>query len=270
MAWDDSKSRYSKNKNDKTDRREKDYIDENIIQGRNAIIEAIKSGKTIESILIAKGEREGNINVIYALAKEKDIVIKEVDKRKLDALCGQGSHQGVVAKTTPYSYCELEDILKVAEEKGEDPFIIILDEIEDPHNMGSIIRSAEIFGAHGIVIPKRRNVGVTPSVYKSSVGAVEYIKIAKVTNVNSAIDNLKSKGIWVYGCHMEGSVSSDKVNLNGPVALVVGNEGKGISRLTKEKCDVLVKIPMAGKINSLNASVAAGIMMYEVLKSRLK
>lgn len=244
-------------------------IREDIIEGRNAVIEALRSGRTIEQIMIAKGDLEGAVNVILALAKEKGIVIKEVDRRKLDGMSSTGSHQGVIAQTTPYSYCELEDILEAAKEKGEDPFIIILDEIEDPHNLGSIIRTAEVCGAHGIIIPKRRNVGVTASVYKSSAGAVEYVKIAKVTNINVSIDMLKERGIWVYGADMDAREYSYEAKLRGPVALVIGSEGRGISRLTKEKCDNLIKIPMRGSVNSLNASVAAGIIMYEVLKSRL-
>lgn len=242
---------------------------EDIIEGRNAVIEALRSDRTIENILVAKGDREGAINVITALAKEKGVVIKEVDRRKLDAMSSTGSHQGVIAQTTPYSYCEVEDIIQHAKDKGEDPFIIVLDEIEDPHNLGSIIRTAEVCGAHGIIIPKRRNVGVTAAVYKSSVGAVEYVKIAKVTNINSVIDNLKNQGIWVYGADMDGEEYCYEANLKGAVALVIGSEGKGMSRLTKEKCDKIVKIPMRGNVNSLNASVAAGIIMYEVLKSRL-
>ncbi len=244
-------------------------IREDLIEGRNAVIEALRGGRTIEQILLAKGDLEGAVNVILALAKEKGIVVKEVDRRKLDAMSSTGSHQGVIAQTTPYSYCELEDILQYAKEKREDPFIVLLDEIEDPHNLGSIIRTAEVCGAHGIVIPKRRNVGVTASVYKSSVGAVEYVKIAKVTNINTAIENLKESGVWVYGADMDGEEFCYQTSFKGAVALVIGSEGRGISRLTKEKCDKIIKIPMKGNVNSLNASVAAGIIMYEVLKSRL-
>lgn len=244
-------------------------VREDLIEGRNAVIEALKSDRTIEQILLAKGDLEGAVNVILALAKEKGIVIKEVDRRKLDGMSTTGSHQGVIAITTPFNYCELEDILAAAKEKGEEPFIIILDEIEDPHNLGSIIRTAEVCGAHGIIIPKRRNVGVTASVYKSSAGAVEYVKIAKVTNINGAIETLKKRGIWIYGADMEAREYSYQANLKGAVALVIGSEGRGISRLTKEKCDNLVKIPMKGNVNSLNASVAAGILMYEVMKNRL-
>lgn len=244
---------------------------EDVIEGRNAVIEALRSkNTTVENILVAKGESTGSINVIYALAKENKITIKEVDRRKLDQMSNTGSHQGVIAVVTPYRYCEVEDILALAKQKGEDPFIIILDEIEDPHNFGSIARTAEICGAHGIIIPKRRNVGVTPTVYKSSAGAVQHIKIAKVSNINSTIDMLKENGIWIYGADMDGEAYCFESDLKGPCALVVGSEGKGIGKLTKQKCDVLVKIPMKGKITSLNASVAAGIIMYEISKQRMQ
>lgn len=243
---------------------------EDIIEGRNAVIEALKSNRTIEQIFVASGNVSGSINVILAIAKEKKVVVKQVDRRKLDQISQTGAHQGVIAQVTPYKYCELEDILQHAEALKEDPFIIILDEIEDPHNFGSIIRTAETCGAHGIIIPKRRNVGVTPVVYKSSVGAVEHMKIAKVSNLNNSIDALKNHNVWIYGADMNGEEYCFDINLKGAVALVIGSEGKGISKLTKEKCDALVKIPMVGKISSLNASVAGGILMYEILKQRIK
>ncbi|MDW8800195.1 23S rRNA (guanosine(2251)-2'-O)-methyltransferase RlmB [Clostridium sp. A1-XYC3] len=243
---------------------------EDIIEGRNAVIEALRSDRTIEQILIANGDISGSVNVILGLAKEKNVVVKYVDRRKLDQMSETGAHQGVVAQVTPYKYFEVEDILKYAEDKGENPFIVILDEIEDPHNFGSIIRTAETCGAHGIIIPKRRNVGVTPTVYKTSAGAIEYMKIAKVTNLNSTIDKLKEKGVWVYGADMAGEDFCFEANLSGPVALIIGSEGKGILKLTREKCDALIKIPMVGKISSLNASVAGGILMYEILKQKIK
>ncbi|MDP4146255.1 MAG: 23S rRNA (guanosine(2251)-2'-O)-methyltransferase RlmB [Bacillota bacterium] len=244
-------------------------VREDLIEGRNAVIEALRSDRTIEQILIAKGDTEGSINVVLGLAKDKGIVVKEVDRKKLDQMSETRSHQGVIAIVTPYKYCELEDIFSFAESKGEKPFVIILDEIEDPHNFGSIIRTAEVCGAHGIVIPKRRNVGVTPTVYKTSAGAIEYMKIAKVSNINAAIDSIKEKGAWVFGADMDGKEYCYNTDLTGGVALVIGSEGKGISKLTKEKCDVLVKIPMVGNITSLNASVAGGIIMYEILKQRI-
>jgi len=243
---------------------------EDIIEGRNAVIEALKSDRTIEQIFVAKGDVSGSINVVLALAKEKKIVVKEVDRKKLDQMTQTGAHQGVIAQVTPFKYCEVEDILAYAKERGEDPFIVILDEIEDPHNFGSIVRTAEVCGVHGVIIPKRRNVGVTPVVYKSSAGACEYMNIAKVTNINATIDKLKEKDIWIYGADMNGSSYCYDADLKGALVLVIGSEGKGISKLTKAKCDVLVKIPMAGKISSLNASVAGGILMYEVLKQKLK
>ncbi|WP_102399183.1 23S rRNA (guanosine(2251)-2'-O)-methyltransferase RlmB [Haloimpatiens massiliensis] len=245
-------------------------IREDLIEGRNPVMEAIKSRRTIEYIMVSKGEKTGSIRELIRVARDKRIVIKEVDKKKLDSISQTGAHQGVIAVITPYKYCDLKDILDYAKEKGEKPFIIILDEIEDPHNFGSIIRTAEVCGVHGIIIPKRRNVGVTPTVYKSSAGAIEHVKIAKVTNVNNAIDELKEHGVWVYGADMSGKDYCFNVDFSGAVALVIGSEGHGVSKLTRKKCDILVKIPMTGQINSLNASVAGGIIMYEILKQRIK
>ena len=244
-------------------------IREDLVLGRNAVIEALKSNTTIEYISVAKGDLEGSIKVVLGLAKEKNVIVKEVDRRNLDQMSGGASHQGVIAKVTPFKYSEVSDIINRAKRKGEAPFIVILDEIEDPHNLGSIIRTAELCGVHGIIIPKRRNVGVTPTVYKCSAGAIEHMRIAKVTNINATIDQLKEQGIWIYGADIDGKDFSYNTNFSGPCALVIGSEGRGISKLTLKKCDVLVKIPMIGKINSLNASVAGGIMMYEVLKGRL-
>lgn len=246
-----------------------DAIREDLILGRNAVIEALKSDRTIECLYVSKGDLEGSIKVALGLAKDKGVVVKEADRRKLDTMCEGLNHQGIVAKVTPFKYCEVNDILEAAEKKDEKPFIVILDEIEDPHNLGSIIRTAELCGVHGIIIPKRRNVGVTSTVYKCSAGAIEHMKIAKVTNINATIDMLKEKGIWVYGADIEGKDYSYNTDFSGACALIIGSEGKGISNLTLKKCDLLVKIPMVGKINSLNASVAGGIMMYEVLKGRL-
>lgn len=244
-------------------------VREDLILGRNAVIEALKSDRTIECLYVSKGDLEGSIKVALGLAKDKGVVVKETDRRKLDVMCEGLNHQGIVAKVTPFKYCEVSDILEVAERKNEKPFIVILDEIEDPHNLGSIIRTAELCGVHGIIIPKRRNVGVTSTVYKCSAGAIEHMKIAKVTNINATIDLLKEKGIWIYGADIEGKDFSYNTDFSGACALIIGSEGKGISSLTLKKCDLLVKIPMIGKINSLNASVAGGIMMYEVLKGRL-
>lgn len=243
---------------------------EDIIIGRNAVIEALKGDRTIETLYISNNKLEGSINTIIGLAKEKRVLIKEVDKRKLDGMCNGEVHQGVIAKITPYKYSEVSDILALAEERRESPFIVILDEVEDPHNLGSIVRTAELFGVHGIIIPKRRSASVSSTVYKSSVGAIEHVKIAKVTNLNATIEDLKQKGIWVYGADIRAEEYSYQVDFSGPCAVIIGNEGRGISKLTVQKCDKLIKIPMVGKINSLNASVAGGIIMYEVLKGRLK
>ena len=255
------------------DRKEKnntsnESMREDLIIGRNAVIEALKSDRTIECVYVSKGDLEGSIKVALGLAKDKGVVIKEADRRKLDTMCDGLNHQGIVARVTPFKYCEVNDILEDAKRKEQQPFIVILDEIEDPHNLGSIIRTAELCGVHGIIIPKRRNVGVTSTVYKCSAGAIEHMKIAKVTNINATIDMLKEQGIWIYGADIDGKDYSYNTDFSGPCALIIGSEGKGISSLTLKKCDLLVKIPMIGKINSLNASVAGGIMMYEVLKGR--
>ena len=257
---------------DERNNNEENYIKqrEDLVEGRNAVIELLKSNKTIEQLFIANGKMEGSINKILGLAKDKGVIVKEVDRKKLDLMSETKAHQGVIAQITPFKYSTVDEILNYAKQKDEDPFIVILDELEDPHNLGSIVRTAELCGVHGIIIPKSRNVGVTATVYKASVGAIEYVKIAKVTNVNSTIDELKAKNIWVYGADINGEEYSYDTNFNGACAIVIGNEGKGISKLTKNKCDKLVKIPMIGKINSLNASVAGGIMMYEVLKGRIK
>ncbi|WP_368489110.1 23S rRNA (guanosine(2251)-2'-O)-methyltransferase RlmB [Clostridium sp. BJN0013] len=244
---------------------------EDLIEGRNAVIEALKSNNvTIEQILISDGNMSGSINTIFAIAKEKHVVVKKVDKRKLDKISQTGVHQGIIAHVTPYKYCELEDILDYALKRREAPFIIILDEIEDPHNFGAIIRTAEVCGAHGIIIPKRKNVGITPTVYKSSAGAVDYMRICKVTNLNTVIEKLKKQNIWVYGADMTGESYCFDVDFNSSIALIIGSEGRGISKLTKQKCDKLVKIPMIGNISSLNVSVASGILMYEILKQKIK
>ena len=257
---------------DERNNNEENYIKqrEDLVEGRNAVIELLKSNKTIEQLFIANGKMEGSINKILGLAKDKGVIVKEVDRKKLDLMSETKAHQGVIAQITPFKYSTVDEILNYAKQKDEDPFIVILDELEDPHNLGSIVRTAELCGVHGIIIPKRRNVGVTATVYKASVGAIEYVKIAKVSNVNSTIDELKAKNIWVYGADINGEEYSYDTNFNGACAIVIGNEGKGRSKLTKNKCDKLVKIPMIGKINSLNASVAGGIMMYEVLKGRIK
>ncbi len=241
---------------------------DNLIIGRNAVIELLKSGREIENILIAKGEREGSINRIISMAREKGVVVKNVDRKKLDFMCANGNHQGVAANVPAHSYSTVDEILELAESRGEAPFIVICDEIEDSHNLGAIIRSAEACGAHGIIIPKRRNVGLNFIVAKTSCGALEYMKVARVSNLASTIEELKKKNIWVYCADMYGQPWC-KTDFSGGCALVIGNEGKGVGRLIKEKSDVTVALPMRGKVNSLNASVAAGILMYEITKQRL-
>lgn len=247
---------------------ENNRTNDNLIIGRNAVMELLKSEREIENVLIAKGEREGSINRIISLCKERKIVIKNVDRKKLDFMTGGANHQGVCANVPAHEYSSVDDILALAEERGEAPFIIICDEIEDSHNLGAIIRTAEACGAHGIIIPKRRNVGLNFIVAKTSCGALEYMKVARVTNLASTIEDLKKKNIWIYCADMDGQ-RWDKTDFSGGVALVIGNEGNGVGRLVKEKCDVTVSLPMLGEVNSLNASVAGGILMYEITRQRL-
>ena len=239
---------------------------EDVIAGRNAVLELLKSGKDINKLFIEKGEKHGSINEIIAKAKENKIVIVEVDKLKLDNMAE--NHQGVIAIVPPFNYCEVEDILNLAKEKKEDPFILILDGIEDPHNLGSIIRTAETAGVHGIIIPKRRSVGVNATVAKVSTGAISYMKIARVNNINDIIRKLKEEGLWIIGTDGEANTLYYNQDLKGPIAIIIGSEGFGMNRLVKENADILVKIPMKGNITSLNASVSAGIVIYEAVKQR--
>ncbi len=238
-----------------------------VIFGRNPVSEAIRSGRAIDSILVAKGAKTGAIVGILAKARDKKIRVKEVDPKKLDYMCSGGTHQGIAAVAAVCEYKELEDIFRLAKEREEDPFVLILDEIEDPHNLGAIIRTAECAGAHGVIIPNRRSAGLSFTVGKTAAGAVEYVPVVRVPNIPGVIETLKEKGLWVFGADMNGE-DYRKCDFKGPVALVIGNEGKGIGRLVREKCDVIVSLPMKGKINSLNASVAAGILMYKVADSR--
>jgi 23S rRNA (guanosine2251-2'-O)-methyltransferase len=241
-----------------------------ILEGRNPILEALKSGRSINKILIAKGDREGSINQIISSAREKGIVIQEVERAKLDSISETHGHQGVIALAAVRNYVDVDDILNAAREKGEAPFIIILDGIKDAYNLGSILRTSDAAGVHGVIIPKRRAVGLTPVVSKASAGAVEYVPVARVTNIVQTIEYLKSRNVWVVGTDMSGENSFYISDLTGPVALVIGSEGEGMNRLTAEKCDFLVNIPMRGQISSLNAAVAGAIVMYEVLKQREK
>lgn len=240
---------------------------EDIIAGRNAVTEAIRSGRAIESIYVQKGNRHGSITAILAKARDKGINIKEVDVRKLDRMTRNANHQGICATAASAEYSELEDIFRLAEERNEKPFVIICDELSDPHNLGAIIRTAECAGAHGVIIPKRRSVGLTYAVGKSSAGAVEYVPVVRVTNLASTIDELKERGLWVYAADMDGTPWCEQ-DYSGPTALVVGSEGEGVGKLVKDKCDFIVSLPMKGKINSLNASVACGIICYEVSRQR--
>lgn len=238
-----------------------------VIAGRNPVSEAIRSRRPIDKIMVARGEKSGAVVGILAKAREKQIPVKEVDRAKLDFLSAGAAHQGIIAFVAAKEYCTLDDIFACAEERGEPPFIVVLDEIEDPHNLGAIIRTAECAGVHGVIVPKRRSAGLSYTVSKASAGAVEYMNVARVTNIAAAVDELKARGVWVYGADMDGE-DYKSCNFSGACALVVGNEGKGISRLVREKCDVIVSLPMKGSINSLNASVAAGILMYEMLEDR--
>ena len=242
---------------------------ENIIVGRNPVMEAIKSGRTIEKILIKKGKYEGSIVPIVKKAKEARIIIQETEKGKLDALAEGAAHQGVIAYVSDFKYCMVADILKKAQDKGEAPFVVLCDKITDPHNLGAIIRTAECAGVHGIIIPKRGSVGVNGTVEKTSAGAAEHMLVAKVTNLASVIDDLKEQGMWFVAADMDGQPMYDIV-LKGSLGIIIGNEGSGVSRLVKEKCDFIATIPMKGKINSLNASVAGGILMYEALRQRMQ
>lgn len=238
-----------------------------IIEGKNPVIEALRSEAEIDTILISREATDGSFKKIIELAKQKNILVKNVDKATLDRLSENKRHQGVIAEAMEYEYKEIDDVLNLAKEKGEKPFVIILDEITDVHNLGAIIRTAECLGAHGIIIPKRRAAQVNGVVAKSSAGAVEYLPIVRVTNISNTLQELKQKGLWIYGAHMDGNSISDE-KFDAPVGLVIGSEGFGIGRLVKENCDTLVKIPMKGKVNSLNASCAASIIIYEIMKQR--
>lgn len=238
------------------------------IEGRNAVIEAFRSGKTIDKLYVLDGCKDGPVMTIIREAKKTDTIIRYVDREILDRLSKTGHHQGVVANAAAYDYAEVEDILNAAREKGEPPFVFILDGIEDPHNLGAIIRTANLAGAHGVIIPKRRAVGLTATVAKTSAGALNYTPVAKVTNLSATIEELKKEGLW-FVCADMGGETMYNLNLTGPIGLVIGNEGEGVSRLVKEKCDYVVSIPMKGNIDSLNASVAAGVLAYEIVRQRM-
>ena len=238
------------------------------IEGRNAVLEAFRSGKTIDRLFVLDGCQDGPVRTIVREAKKHDTIVNFVPKERLYSMSETGHHQGVMAYAAAYEYAEVEDILKIAEEKGEPPFLFLLDGIEDPHNLGAIIRTANLAGAHGVIIPKRRAVGLTATVARTSAGALNYTPVAKVTNMAATIEDLKKRGIW-FVCADMGGESMYRLNLTGPIGLVIGNEGEGVSRLVKEKCDMIASIPMKGDIDSLNASVATGVLAYEIVRQRL-
>lgn len=243
--------------------------EEFVIEGRNAVIETFRAGKTVDKIFVQEHLKEGSMNTVIREAKKHDTVINYVKKERLDQMSETGKHQGVIAYIAAYEYATVDDILKKAEEKGESPFVVILDDIEDPHNLGAIIRTANLAGAHGVIIPKHRAAGLTATAVKASAGAINYTPVAKVTNISKTIEELKEKGLW-FVCADMGGISMYDLDLKGAIGLVIGNEGKGVSRLVKEKCDFVASIPMFGDIDSLNASVAAGVLAYEIVRQRLK
>ena len=240
---------------------------EDLIIGRNAVAEVLQSGREVDTVFLLRGEKNPALTCLAAICREKGGVVKEVDRKKLDAMCDGANHQGVAAFVAAHSYSTVQDILDFAREKGEPPFVVVCDELEDPHNLGAVIRTAEAAGVHGVIIPKRRSASLNYTVAKTSAGALEYMRVARVANLPAALEELKANGCWVYGADMDGA-DYKQTDFSGAVALVVGSEGKGIGRLVREKCDFIVSLPMRGKINSLNASVAAGILMYEVASKR--
>ena len=239
------------------------------IEGRNAVMEAFRSGKCIDKLFVLDGCQDGPVLSIKREAKKQDTVIRYVNKERLDQMSETGKHQGVIAYAAAYDYAEVEDIMQAAKDKGEDPFILLLDNIEDPHNLGAMIRTAHLAGAHGVIIPKNRAVGLTATVARTSAGALNYLPVAKVTNLAKTIEDLKKEGLWFVCADMGGTVMYD-LNLKGPIGLVIGSEGEGVGRLVKEKCDLIASIPMKGQIDSLNASVAAGVLAYEIVRQRLQ
>ena len=260
---------FSKKDTRKSEEKERRNFDDQV-EGRNSVLELLESEKDINKIYVTRGDKQGSINKIIGRAKGKGIVLVEVDKSKLDEMSQTGNHQGVIAIVPPFEYCEVEDILDEAKNKNEQPFILILDGIEDPHNLGAIIRTAETAGVHGVIIPKRRAASVNSTVNKVSAGAVEHMKVARVNNINDTMQYLKDNGLWIIGTDGKAENYYYEQDLTGPIALVIGSEGYGMNRLVSENCDILVKIPMMGKITSLNASVSAGIVTYEIVKQRIR
>ena len=249
-------------------KREREDAPENMLEGRNAVTEALSAGRTIDKLFVADGDTDRALARICAIAKQAGAVVVPTDRRKLDYMSATGAHQGVIAMVAAHDYASIDDILKKAQDAGEPPLIVICDELSDPHNLGAIIRTAECAGAHGIIIPKRRSVGLTAVVGKASAGALEYMPVARVSNITAAIDTLKKAGVWVYGTAAEGDTTLYKADLKSAAAIVIGNEGEGMSRLVSERCDFKVSIPMKGSISSLNASAAAAIMLYEAVRQR--
>ena len=249
-------------------KREREDAPENMLEGRNAVTEALSAGRTIDKLFVADGDTDRALARICAMAKQAGAVVVPTDRRKLDYMSATGAHQGVIAMVAAHDYASINDILKKAQDAGEPPLIVICDELSDPHNLGAIIRTAECAGAHGIIIPKRRSVGLTAVVGKASAGALEYMPVARVSNITAAIDTLKKAGVWVYGTAAEGDTTLYKADLKSAAAIVIGNEGEGMSRLVSERCDFKVSIPMKGSISSLNASAAAAIMLYEAVRQR--
>ena len=274
--------RFAKDKNNRPERRPERRADrfaerpapveevEGQIEGRNALTEALKAGRAIDKVFVAEGNTDRSLQRLAAQAQEAGAVIVPVDRRKLDQMSATRSHQGVIALVAAHEYYTIDDILEEAASRGENALIVICDELSDPHNLGAIMRTAECAGAHGVIIPKRRSVGLTATVAKASAGAIEYMKVARVTNINNAINTLKEKGVWIFGAAGEGSVPMYKADLTGPAAIVIGNEGDGLSQLVRKNCDMLVHIPMSGSISSLNASAAASILLYEAVRQRLQ
>lgn len=272
--WEEKKKQKRNNRNKPIEKHDLSRtggkkLPEDVLIGRNAVIEALRSERGINKILLAEGDRAGSVKEILSLARERGIVVQSVNRSKLEALAGGMRHQGVLAYVSPVAYAELEDILKRAAEKEEPPFLLLLDELEDPHNLGALLRTADAAGVHGVLIPKRRSVPLNATVAKTSAGAVEYVPVARIGNISQTLRELKQKGMWVAGADMGGEQTYYEADLTGPLVLVIGSEGHGMSRLTREQCDFVVRMPMAGRINSLNASVAGSILMYEVMRQRL-
>lgn len=262
------KDNFDRKRFEKSAEQTEDDRGEGMLEGRNAVTEALRSGRTIDKVFVAAGDTDRGLQRLAAMAKDTGAVVNMVDRRKLDQMSVTHAHQGIIAMAAAHSYATIDEILEVARERGEQPLVIICDELTDPHNLGAILRTAECAGAHGVIIPKRRSVGLTAVVAKASAGAVEYMKVAKVANVVAAIKELKEKGVWIYGTAADGAVSLYQADLRGAAAIVIGNEGEGMSRLVAENCDVKVSIPMKGRISSLNASNAASILLYEAVRQR--